>query len=489
MSRIAFGPWTPDQPDLGLARLEEALNCLPRVQGYEAMPDLQAFGSSVTAAAVIAGYSTRDIGGNGFTFAGTADSLYKQSATGAWDNVGRTISYNAATSWRFATFGNTVLAQNGVDTQQVFALGTSTRFRDQSASASAPVATHIAVVRDFVFAGRISSFFNRVAWCQINNPLRWGRSQQNQSDLQDLPGEGGNVVGITGGDFATILTDRSVWRGSYIGAPLIFRFDELAPNTGCIAAGSVARYQGTTFFLSGSGFMAFDGQAAAPIGNEQIDDWFFEHADAGYYGAMSAAIDPDRKLYVVSFTSTGSAGGKPDRLLVYNFERGRWTNATQALDVLFSGIARGAFTLEQLDSFGTLDALAYSLDSDQWGGSKQNVLAGFTTDHVLATFDAATRKTARLITGEAQIVPEHRALVREIRPLIEGAAATAIEARVGKRDRLIDSVTYGAANALNSLGLCPVRANARYHRFRFDISGGFDHAIGFDVRFSKEGRR
>ena len=117
---------------------------------------------------------------------------------------------------------------------QVYTLGSSTRFADQSASASAPVATYLAVVRDFVFAGRISSFFNRVQWCQINNPLRWGRSQQNQSDLQDLPGEGGNVVGITGGDFATILTDRSVWRGSYIGAPLIFRFDELAPNTGCM---------------------------------------------------------------------------------------------------------------------------------------------------------------------------------------------------------------------------------------------------------------
>ena len=51
MTRITFGPWMPDQPDLGLARLEEALNCLPRAQGYEAMPDLQAFGSTVTASA------------------------------------------------------------------------------------------------------------------------------------------------------------------------------------------------------------------------------------------------------------------------------------------------------------------------------------------------------------------------------------------------------------------------------------------------------
>src|SRR4029079_7416199 len=107
------------------------------------------------------------------------------------------------------------------------------------------------------FAGRISSFNNRVQWSQINSPLRWSRSQQNQSDFQDLPGDGGNIVGITGVDFASILTDRSVWRAVYVGAPVIFRFDEVAPNTGCIASGSIARYQNYTFFLSGNGFMGF----------------------------------------------------------------------------------------------------------------------------------------------------------------------------------------------------------------------------------------
>lgn len=486
--KIPFGPWTPDATDIGHNGLEEALNCFPRADGYAAMPEMQTFGSSVTASAVLTGYSTRDLSANGYTFCGTNDHLYKQSSTGAWDAVNRTASYGAGV-FRFATFGNTLLAVNGVDSLQVYTLGTSTRFLDASASASAPVATYIAVVRDFVFLGRITSAFNRVQWSHINNPLRYGRSQPNQSDFQDLPGDGGNVVGITGGDFGLVLTDRSIHRFSYIGAPLVFRRDEIAPNTGCIAAGSIARYQNLTFFLSGNGFMLCDGATAVSIGDEQVDDWFFENADSGFYDRMSAAIDPDRKLYVLSFTSTTSTNGTPDKLLIYNFESRRWTNASETMECLFSGIARGAYTLEQLDTFGTLDSLVHSLDSDQWGGSKQNVLAGFNSSHVFETLNGASYKAATLITGEGQLYDGMRAMVREVRPLVQGDSATTISARLGVRNRLIDSVSYGAAASMNLHGLCPVRMNARFHRMRFDVSGGFDRLHAFEVAAVKDGWR
>lgn len=488
MPRIPFGPWLPDATDVGHAGLEEALNCFPRADGYEAMPDVQTFGTSVTASVMLSGYSTRDLSANGYTFAGSNDHLYKQSSTGAWDGVNRTASYGAGI-FRFATFGNTLLAVNGVDALQVYTLGTSSQFLNASASASAPVAAHIAVVRDFVFLGRLSSFFNRIQWSHINNPLRYGRSQPNQSDLQDLPGDGGNVVGITGGDFALVLTDRSIHRFSYVGAPLVFRRDEIAPNTGCIAPGSIARYQNLTFFLSGNGFMVCDGAQAISIGDEQVDDWFFDNADSGSYDRMTAAIDPDRKLYVLSFTSVAATDGTPDKLLIYNFESKRWTNASETLDCLFSGIARGAFTLEQLDAFGTLETLPHSLDSDQWGGSKQNVLAGFSGGHIFQTFNATTAKAATLITGEGQLHDGYRSLVTELRPLVQGNSATTITARLGMRNRLIDSVSFGAAAALNSIGLCPVRGNARFHRVRVDVSGGFDRMHAFDLRAVRDGMR
>lgn len=486
--RVPLGAWAPDQVGLGVESLDEALNVLPRADGYDAFPDVQVIGSSVTASAMLTGYSTRDLTGNGYTFAASNDHIYRQSATGTWEAVNRTASYGSGVM-RLTTYGNAVLGVNGVDAMQVYTLGTSTQFRDQSASASAPIAAHICTVRDFVFTGREPSALNRVRWCQIDNPLRWGRSQAFQSDLQDCPGDGGNIVGMTGGDFCVVLTDRSLHRFSYIGAPYVFRRDELAPNTGCIASGSIARYQALTFFLSGNGFMVFDGNQAYSIGNEFIDDWFFDNADAGYYDRMSAAIDPNRKLYFVSFTSTNATGGTPDRILVYNFESKRWTNATQVLDVLFSGISRGAYTLEQLDAFGTMDTLPYSLDSDQWGGSKQNVLAGFDSGHRLVTFDATTFKTATLITGNAQFNQDQRSWITELRPLVDGSSSTAITAMIGGRDRLIDTATFTGAVSMNALGTIPFRSNYRYQKLRLDITGGFERAFGIDVRLKKIGRR
>lgn len=488
---IPLGPWRPDAVDLdiaGEARVEEATNVYPRGDGYDSMPDTQTFGTSVTASSVLSAYSARDITANGYTFCATDDHLYKQSATGAWDAVNRTASY-AAGVFQFAGFGNTLLAVNGVDAMQAFTLGTSSQFLDQSASASAPIAAVLAVVQNFVVAGRIQSALNRVQWSHINNARRWGRSAQNQSDAQDFPGDGGNIVAITGGDFGCILTNRSLIRMSYIGAPFVFRFDELAPNTGCLAAGSVARYQGFTFFLSGNGFMMFDGQQAVSIGDETVDDWFFDNVDANYYSRMTAAIDPDRKLYVLSFVSVNSPTGTPDRLLIYNFESRRWTNATQSLDCLFSGMARGAFTLEQLDSFGTLDSLPHSLDSDFWGGPKQNVLAGFSTGHVFLTFDSTTARGGIIITSERQFIAGHRALVTELRPIVQGNSSTVISARVGTRDTVQGTVAYGNAVAMNAWGIVPLRSNARYQRIRLDVTGGFERMHAVEVRAAKVGRR
>jgi len=79
--------------------------------------------------------------------------------------------------------------------------------------------------------------------------------------------------------------------------------------------------------------------------------------------------------------------------------------------------------------------------------------------------------------------------VRGVRPMIEGNSSTKITCSVGKRDRLIDSVSFTSASALNSNGWCPVRANARYHRVKVEISGSFTHASSFDFDSVRDGRR
>jgi len=487
--RIALGELKPDQPDLANDGLEDAVNCIPYEVSYGPFPSSTVFSSSLSATAIGA-VSVRDTSGNVYTFAGTNTTLYRASATG-WDDVSRTVSptYAAATDaqWRFALFGNTLLALNGTDPMQVFTLGTSTDFRNQSASASAPIATYIATVRDFVMVGNIATLENRVAWSYINNPLRWGFSVLNQSDTQDLAGSGGEVQGLTGGDFACILTRGSVWRGDYVGAPLFFEFNEVAPNVGCYIPGSVARYQNLTFFYSELGFQAFNGIQAEPIGSGKIDEFFAADLNISFLHRVYAVVDPVNKLYIVAYPSTGSSNGIADRMLLFKWTAGRWTRVEETVELIFMSLSAG-FTLEGLDAIsGSLDALAFSLDSEVWQGGALS-FSGFNSGHRWINFDGSA-KTARFTTGEDQLIEDHFAFVTAIRPLVQGNGTTAVTTTLGARDRLIDSVSFAAAVAVNSTGICPQRSSGRYHRLQMDVSGSFTRAVGFDVELVRDGMR
>ena len=486
--RVLFGKLQTDQPDLLNGELETAENCVPYIQSYGPFPEPVAYSSSA-AATVRGAYSTKDLSANVYTFISTETQIYKESAT-TLGVVSRTATYTTGTDlpqWDFETFGNTLLATNGIDPIQVYTLGTSSQFKDMSASASAPIAQYLAVVRDFVFTGSQPTAKNRVQWSRINNPLRFTPSQRFQSDYQDLPGTDQNIKNITGGDFACILTNSSVWRATYVGSPIVFRFDEVARNVGCYASGSVARFQNMTFFLSPSGMYLFDGDQCQAIGVESIDATLLSELNVSYLHRVTATIDPVNKLYLMAYPSTGSTDGTPNRIIVYSWITQRWAFVSQNLEILFNHMT-GGYTLESLDSLGgTLDTLAFSLDSSIWQGGLSAVSC-VDTGHRIARFTGSA-KTARFITGEAELVTDARAFVRSLRPLVQGSSATSITCTVGGRDRLIDSVSWGAASTLNATGTCPVRSNARYHRLKMEVSGGFERVMGSEIELTKEGVR
>jgi hypothetical protein len=483
--QLLFGELTPDQPDLGNGGLEEAINCVPYAASYGPWLSEVAYSSSAGAVAYGA-VSVFSRGGVATTFVGTRAKLYKESA-GAMGDVGATTTYATAAdgAWEFAAYGDTFLGVNGVDPLQVWTLDVSSAFVNASASASAPVAKHIAVVRDFVMLGNIGTDTDKVQWSQIDTPLRYTASRTKQSDSQVLPGTG-QVQRITGGDFATILTSRSIWRGDYVGSPLVFRFDEMAPGIGCRAPGSVARFQNTTFFLSESGFYKFDGVNAVPIGSERVDRTFLDDLNSSFLYRITSVIDPVQKLYIVSYPSVASTDGTCDKLAIYGWAVNRWTFAEASLEWLFINLS-GGYTLEGLDPFGTMDTLAFSLDSSVWLGGAA-FLAGIDTGHRITRFTGSAL-TARFTTGEGQLFEGGRAFINNVAPMVQGDSSTAISVQIGQRDRTIDSITWGAASTMNSIGSCPVRSSARYQRLRMEISGGFDHASGSNIDAVPDGVR
>lgn len=486
---VRFGDMRPDAADLLNGGLEDALNVIPKLDVYEPFVE-PAYDTGSLSATCVGAVAIRDTSGNTYRFAGTPQNLYRLSAT-VWQNVSRTtVSYTTSTEvrWKFAVFGNTVLAVNGLDAMQYFTLGSSTVFNDMSASASAPIAKNIITVRDFAMVGNVSTLQNRVQWSRINNVNRWTASVQYQADSQTLPGDSALIQGMTGGDYAAIFTLSSIWRGAYVGSPLVFRFDEVAPGIGCPVPGSIARFQSINYFWSGNGFYAFDGTQAVPIGNEKVDQFFYTDFSTSYKYNVSSVIDPVNKLYIISYPSVNSATGVCDRMLIINYTNGRWARVEQDLEFIYNALSLG-YTLEGLDAVSSsIDALSFSLDSSVWTGGDPS-LAGFATNHRGLAFSGSTYKEAQFITGEGQLIQNKRAFIRAVRPLVQGNSSTSIIVNIGKRDRQTDSVTWTTDSTINSNGVCPVRANARYHRLKMRISGGFEKAMGFDLDAVPDGMR
>ena len=169
-------------------------------------------------------------------------------------------------------------------------------------AAAAPIAKYITAVRDFVVAANIGagSYPTRVNWSDINDPTDWVAGGASQSDYQDIP-DGGDITGITGGEFGIVFLEKAIVRMSYIGSPLFFQFDTISRNIGCIEGGSIAQYGGISYFLSDDGFYSCDGQNVVGIGAEKIDRYFFNNANIGDIDTISAAVDPERNLIIWNY--------------------------------------------------------------------------------------------------------------------------------------------------------------------------------------------
>src|SRR5262249_59916595 len=72
--------------------------------------------------------------------------------------------------------------------------------------------------------------------------------------------------------------------------------------------------------------------------------------------------------------------------LIYNWRTERWARATVSCELIFGGVSQQGYTLEQLDPFGTVDTLPYSLDSSFWTGKVSLLLFAFDTGHKSGSF-------------------------------------------------------------------------------------------------------
>jgi hypothetical protein len=490
---INFSPWKPDNAAFGTAASVDVLNVVPSATGFRPFPSFFNVTGTITARAQGA-YTSRGLQGTIYNFAGDATKLYKQSVDGlTWADVSRTVggAYACAADkwWDFATFGDYVLATDGNDVPQYYQMDISTNFA--LLAGSPPTANFVGVIRDFAVLARRNTAFNVLTWSAINNVADWVASSTTLADSQSFP-DGGQIMGFVGGEFGIVFLEKGIWRMAFEGPPTVFRFDKIANYLGCRAERSIAAYENLIFFLSDDGpYMIRGGSEIIPIGSDTVDEWIEDNVDANYLYRVSSAIDPIRMIYVMGFASGSASMGTPDTLLLYHWPTGTWAKASSTHEIIYTGATQTTYTIDGLDALsGTIDGLPFPTDSRFYAGTGRFLLAGFNTAHQQG-FYTGTAMAALIETGDVQLNPGFKSLLRSGRPMVEGASVTP-SVTIGYRNRLQDVVQYGSTVAANANGVCPQRINARYHRAKVTIPAGddWDKLTGLDdIVSTKMGRR
>jgi hypothetical protein len=474
ISRVNFGEWLPDQPGV-IGALTTAKNCYPRAVGYGPFPNEEDY-SDPAAQNLTNVVAARDTNGDTRVFASGTTRLYRlDSSNFSMTDVSAT-TYTSATMWKFTQFGNKLIAATEAHTLQAYDLTTTGNFTNLSSDA--PKAKFVTAVRDFVVTGYQTNYQSRVQWSGINNETTWAASGTTQADFQDIP-DGGRVQGVTGGEFGLILLDRSIYRMSYAGTPLIFQFDNISRNLGCWEANSVIQWQGVTYFLSNDGFYACDGQNIVNIGAEKVNRYFFNTARIAVIDQMSTAVDPVKNLVMFGYPCTDLTY----RILMYHVPTKRWSYADTAVDRIASSSTPGV-TLEGLDNFSaSIDALQNSLDSRLWvGGDLQ--LAGTKATKII-TFTGPS-KTALIDTSDIQ-TDFNQSMITMVKPIVDNGSASIA---VTSRQRLDETIAFSAVTAASSENRVGVRSYGRYHRVRTQPSGdNWSSAIGMDIEIQPAGTR
>lgn len=470
--KVIFDKWTPDRAGIE-SNLLDAKNVIPTAVGF--LPLASAADLSTAASENLLVSIPAKFAGTQYLFAGGTSKIFKFDINDAGlDDVSKAGGYTASEFWDYAQFGGVLIMANGYEKLQAYTLGTSTNFADLAVAA--PAAKYVTIVRDFVVAANTTADPSKVFWSDINDETNWTPGTGSQSDSQIIP-DGGDIKGITGGEFGVVLLEKSIYRMSYIGAPLYFQFDNITRQLGCLSSGSVVQSGGFTYFLSDDGFYVCDGQTVKPIGNERVDRWFDENVNPSLLQNISAAVDPINKVVVWGFTNTFAN----TYLLIYNWAVDKWSYGEINANYV-STLATQPTTVENLDNYSaSLDALPASLDSRLWAGG-QIVLGGVSGAKVV-TFSGPS-STAVLTTGD--IDAGTNSILKLARPLIDNGSA---DVSVASRQRLDTVLSYSTAVSASSENRISLRSNGRFHRISLTPTGNWTKAVGVDLDFYPTGTR
>jgi hypothetical protein len=474
--KILLGQLRPDQaehlqmdPETGKCDLQTANNVYPLAQGYRPVKAFQAI-SDALPEAFMGGVTLVGSDGTVQLLAGTATDLYRFNGSLEWDSV---IGSLTAGRWFFTKYGDFGIGTYGGAPVAIDLLaGTAAAL-----GGTPPDAEGCMTVRDFLVLLKCDGLNNVLEWSGFRDREEW-TDGTNQSGQQALL-EGGEITGWAGGEYGLVFQRSRIVRMTYVGDDVIWQWDEISANVGCVTPGAVAQMGRLVFFLSHRGFQVTDGNDVKAIGDERIDRTFLEQFSPDDLEEMYATVDP--KAQIVTFVM-------PNQQFHYHVSQDKWTTGNQAVKAAFNGYTAGV-NLDQLDAiYGDLDAMGtISLDDPRFkGGDPQQLfvntddeVGALTGDNLAASFDLPF----------IELIPIRSARVRSVRPISD--AETGVTVQFNTRQKLGEAGGTSSYNTMRSSGDIPCRVSGRYIRPRITIEASVDwnYILGLEMHYKAAGAR
>lgn len=489
MPVVPFARWRPDVATLNSQYASDVMNVLLAEQSYIPFPQFVPFSQAV-AAQPLGGFSGRNSAGQVVIFIGTATKLYMlNTATLAWTDISKPATTYGATvdeRWRFIQYGSYVVAVNVNDNPQVYQIGVSATF--DNLAGSPPRARRVRVWGDFLALMGLSGFENRVHWSGLNDITMWTPGTNN-CDFQDFP-DGGDVQDGNDATNPIVFQKSAIRFGTFVpGSTEVFTFQKVHDKRGAVAPYAVASRGTFVFFIdNGAFFQIFTDGSLKEIGLEKVNRTVFGQIAGSNQVAIIGEVDPffNRVYFAVQYGSTTSAY---DRLIIYDWGVGEFTQITNSTNILFP-LASGTvgYTLEGLDAVSaSLDALPFSLDSRVWQGGAP-VMAAMDANFKLGFF-SGTNAEATLTTQELGDTSGMMTRVSEIMPM---ADTNTVYVSIGARNKRGDTRIWSAEGSPSSnTGIIRKKSRARFHQFKQRIPADvvWTHAQGLNVKTEPAGMR
>jgi hypothetical protein len=475
---IEFGEWRGSLSPLTSGSVID--NVIPVADGYAPMPGLAAApGAGALPAAPLGAISIVKRDGGFEAYIGTSANIYKLSGTFTFSSIGSGYTITSGYDWGRVHFGNFLLFSNSTDGMLQYNVESP---GSVTAVSGAPAAVSMFVANNQLFAlGDTTSDLKIIKYSDLNDHTNWTTGMsgyQVLEDGQDL------IAGAALNDRLAVVFQRNAIRIlNFVNTGGLGFTMATIKGRGSVNARSMVPQGGWAYYLDVDGFWRTSGGLPEPIGGELVNRWFIDNIDPTEMENVQGAYSPDNTMIWWAFTSKSGSSGTFDRMIGFNTVLKRWVTATVDTKAVFS-MATPGYTLEELDAFGTLETLTYSLDSRAWQGGQPS-FAGLDSSLKFGFFNAGNL-AATLDLPNLQL--DRSTVFLEAIPLTDASNATF---SVGTAQKEADSITYATPVSTEADGRAMIRARGKVVTGRVAIAADeiWTYANGVDGIVSRNGAR